>query len=100
MSLERSRIPWCANFETVLTHGLVDGSITRTLETRGLASVSGREWANVEHVLGTNDAQLLGRQPGAPMLRLRRLTRAADNSLVEYVESLLDPDLFGLSIEF
>lgn len=100
VSLERSRIPWQDGFQNVLEHGLVEGSITKTLETRGPASVGGREWANVERALSAEDAALIGRTEGEPMLRLRRLTRAADGSIVEYVESLLDPDLFGLSIEF
>ena len=34
------------------------------------------------------------------MLFLRRLTRASDGSVVEYVESTLDPDLFGLHMVF
>ena len=100
VSLERSRIPWRPGFEEVLTHGLIDGSIHKTLESRNLTSVSGREWVSVERALGAKDAALIGRTEGEPMLRLRRLTRAADNSVVEYVESLLDPDLFGLSIAF
>lgn len=100
VSLERSRVPWQDGFTTVLSHGLVDGSITKTLDARGRTGVSGREWASVERSLTPTDAALIGRAAGQPMLRLRRLTRAADTSVVEYVESLLDPDLFGLSIAF
>ena len=100
VSLERSRIPWQPAFETVLQHGLIDGSIKKTLDARGLSSVGGREWASVERALSVEDAQRLGRPAGEPMLRLRRVSRGADNSVVEFVESLLDPDLFGLSFEF
>jgi GntR family transcriptional regulator len=100
VSLERSRIPWHDSFDHVLEHGLVEGSITKTLEIRGMASVGGREWASVERALSAPDAALMGRTAGEPMLRLRRLARAADNSVVEFVESLLDPDLFGLSVAF
>ena len=100
VSLERSRIPWSDSFGNVLEHGLIEGSIMKTLEVRGMTSVGGREWANVERALSATDAALIGRREGEPMLRLRRLSRAADNSVVEYVESLLDPELFGLSFEF
>lgn len=34
------------------------------------------------------------------MLWLKRLTRCEDGGICEYVESLLDPDLFGLHMEF
>lgn len=100
VSLERSRIPWRDGFEEILTHGLIEGSITKTLDVRNIAAVSGREWVGVEKSLTPEDAKLIGRPESQPMLRLRRLSRAVDDSVVEYVESLLDPDLFGLSIEF
>ena len=50
--------------------------------------------------LSTEDAQAMGRPPGEPMLRLRRLTRDAGGAVIEYVESLLDPGQFGLHMEF
>lgn len=100
VSLERSRLPWSKGFAGVPEHGLVDGSITETLTSRGLTALGGREWAGVERALSDEDAALLGCRPGLPMLKLRRVSRAADNSVVEFVESLLDPDLFALSFEF
>ncbi|MEO4042527.1 GntR family transcriptional regulator [Hoeflea sp. CAU 1731] len=100
VSLERSRIPWRESLGDVPDRGLTNGSLTATLEERGLIRARGQEWAGVERSLGEADARLLGRPPGEPMLKLRRLTRAADGSITEYVESLLDPDLFGLRMEF
>ncbi|MEM6940008.1 MAG: GntR family transcriptional regulator [Pseudomonadota bacterium] len=100
VSLERSRIPWAVEFAEVPAHGLVEGSITETLASRGVIAVGGREWAGVEQSLSLKDARLLGCDPGLPMLKLRRISRAADNSIVEFVESLLDPDLFAVSFEF
>ena len=100
VSLERSRIPWCDGFANILEHGLVDGSITETLSARGRSVVGGREWAGVERALSDDDARLLGCKPGLPMLKLRRISRDADSKVVEFVESLLDPDLFALSFEF
>lgn len=100
VSLERSRIPWRDEFASVLERGLIDGSITETLSKFGITAIGGREWAGVERSLSQEDATLFGCEPGLPMLKLRRVSLAADNSVVEYVESLLDPDLFGLSFEF
>ena len=100
VSLERSRIPWREGFDMIVQHGLIDGSIKKTLDARGMSGVGGREWAGVERSLGPEDAVLMGRPAGEPMLRLRRVARGADNSVVEFVESLLDPDLFGLSFDF
>ena len=100
VSLEPSRLPWRGKLEGVPEHGLLNGSLNATLKARGLTVQSGVQWANVLVELSAPDAKLMARSPGEPMLRLRRLTRAADHTVIEYVESILDPDLFGLHIEF
>ena len=100
VSLERSRMPWRKELEGVPEHGLLNGSLNATLKARGLTVCSGVQWANVLVKLPATDAELMARTPGDPMLRLRRLTRAADHTVIEYVESTLDPGLFGLHIEF
>lgn len=100
VSLERSRVCWRDGFEDILQAGLDQGSLTETLRKRGLAVASGSEWARVLPALSEQDAQLMGRAAGEPMLKLCRLTRAGDGSALEYVESTLDPDLFGLHMEF
>lgn len=100
LSLERSRVPWCAALAPVLETGLNGGSLNRTLQVAGLAAASGEEWAGCLPALSPADAALMGRPVGAPMLRLRRVTRASNGAVIEYVESLLDPDLFGLHMEF
>lgn len=100
VSLERSRIPWRDDLSSVLEFGLVESSLTKTLSAHGLSPSCGREWARVERSLSVQDAELLDCKPGLPMLKLRRVSRAADNSVVEFVESLLDPDLFALSFTF
>ncbi|WP_090747108.1 GntR family transcriptional regulator [Paracoccus tibetensis] len=100
LTLERSRVPWRDDFEPILTQGLQDGSLSRTLEAQRLSPAAGEEWANVLPALGPRDAALMGREPGEPMLHLRRLTRTAAGDVAEYVESLLDPMLFGLHMRF
>lgn len=100
LTLERSRVPWREDFAALLRTGLEQGSLSRELELRGLSPASGEEWANVLPALSAADAALMGRSAGEPMLRLRRLTRTASGQVVEYVESLLDPELFGLHMEF
>ncbi|SPJ29184.1 GntR family transcriptional regulator [Falsiruegeria mediterranea] len=100
VSLERSRIAWRDGLSEVLDEGLKKGSLTETLRSKGLVVASGDEWASVLPALSNEDAQLMGRKAGEPMLRLRRLTKAADDTVIEYVESTLDPVLFGLHMEF
>lgn len=100
VSLERSRVPWRAGFGDILRDGLTNGSLTDTLRERSLRVAKGDEWANVLAALPAEDAAVLGRQAGEPMLLLRRLTRAADDSVIEYVRSVLDPERFGLHMRF
>lgn len=100
ISLERSRLPWRPEFKPLLDAGLSGGSLNQTLSELGLASASGQEVAGVIPALSDNDAAQMKREPGTPMLRLERVTRCANGSVLEYVESILDPDRFGLRIDF
>jgi GntR family transcriptional regulator len=100
LTLERSRMPWRADFADVLTEGLVAGSLSKTLEARGILPHSGEEWARVLPALSEPEATLMGRTPGEPMLRMSRLTRTPTGAIVEYVESDLDPVFFGLHMAF
>ena len=100
VSLERSRVPWRDALADVLQTGLVDGSLNATLQGHGLGVAGGEEWAGVIPALSTEDAAMMGRKAGEAMLLLRRLTRHSDHSVIEYVESILDPGLFGLHMEF
>ena len=100
VSLEQSRVPWRDALEGVPATGLTDGSLNATLDAAGLTPVSGEEWANVLVSLPPETAEVLGREAGEPMLRLRRLTRTASGAVSEYVESILDPELFGLHVSF
>jgi GntR family transcriptional regulator len=100
ISLERSRLPWRAAFAQVLQSGLTNGSLNLTLGALGLAAAKGQEVASVLPALSAKDAALMQRPAGTPMLRLERVTQAADGAALEVVESLLDPARFGLRIDF
>lgn len=100
ISLERSRLPWQAAFQEVLAQGLPDGSLNRVLVESGVNVASGEEWAEVLPSLSEADAVLMARPAGTPMLLMKRLTRNASGQVIEYVESLLDPERFGLHLTF
>ncbi len=100
ISLERSRLPWRPAFTGILDQGLPQGSLSSVLMEAGLQVASGEEWAEVEPSLSAKDAALMARPAGAPMLRLKRVTRTASGEVIEYVESLLDPARFGLHLTF
>lgn len=100
ISLERSRLPWRPDYAPILTEGLTGGSLNATLTALGLFATGGEEVASVLAALPVIDAGIMGRKAGVPMLRLERVTRIADGSVLEYVESILDPDRFGLRIAF
>jgi len=100
ISLERARLPWRADFQDVLTNGLQEGSLSRTLQELALVSVSGEESVSVIAQLGQDDATIMGRHAGDPMLRLERVTRLAGGGVLDYVESTLDPARFGLRLAF
>jgi GntR family transcriptional regulator len=100
ISLERSRLPWRDDFADIPREGLRGGSLNQTLTDLRIFTDRGEEWVGVRPALSLDDASVMLRQPGLPMMHLRRVTRAADGSVIEYVESLLDPDRFGMHMEF
>ncbi|MGV8986175.1 MAG: GntR family transcriptional regulator [Cypionkella sp.] len=100
ISLERSRLPWREVFAPLLERGLTAGSLSRTLNEIGLDAAGGEEIASVVPALSPIDAAVMGRKPAEPVLRLQRLTRTQDGTVLEYVDSLLDPLRFGLRMAF
>ena len=100
ISLERSRLPWRMDYAAIMTGGLNGGSLNATLAGLGLFASGGEEVATVVPALATVDADIMGRTSGVPMLHLERVTRIADGSILEYVESTLDPERFGMRIAF
>ena len=100
LTLERSRMPWREDFAQIVTLGLDDDSLSQTLQNRGLRAAGGEEWANFLRHLPAAEAEMMNRPAGEPILLVSSLTRATNGSIVEYVEAMLDPDFFGLRMEF
>lgn len=99
ISIERSRVPCLPELEQLSLRGLTNGSLSQTLREAGLIGESGEERADIE-CLSVQDAALVNAPQGTPFLRTRRLVRAGDGRLIEYVVSLLDPQYFALRLEF
>lgn len=100
ISLERSRLPWRDGFAETVEKGLKEGSLNRTLAAIGLSAAKGQETVSIIPALSERDATIMERPAGVPMFRLERVTRCADGSVLEYVDSILDPARFGLRIDF
>ncbi len=99
LSLERSRIPCFGVLLSVLDEGLVEGSITATLDRAGLVPARAEQWVDVLPLV-PEDAQLLGQPAGTPFLHSRRVSHTQTGDFVESVESLLTPGRFRLHMRF
>jgi len=99
VSLERSRVPAVGRVADVPFDGLVDDSLTQTMQAAGLLPAQGDEWIAVT-TLDDADAALMGRRPGEAFLHAVRIARDADGRFVEKVVSLLDPQRFRLHLTF
>jgi GntR family transcriptional regulator len=99
VSLETSALPGTGALADLPERGLVEGSITATLRAAGLVGVSGEQWISTAP-LDDAAAGLLERTPGELFLQSTRTTLTADGTLVEHVESLLDPARFRFHLTF
>lgn len=99
ISLERSRLPWCAAYEAVLLQGLLEGSLRRTLESLEIRPVGGSEAVDLAR-LSAEEAAALAQEPGAPFLGTLRIVHDRAGAIVEHVRSLLHPDHFSLRLSF
>jgi GntR family transcriptional regulator len=99
ISLERSRLPWRPGFAAILTNGLVDGSLRRTLESLDIKPVGGTEAAELIR-LSPEDARELQQPEGEPFLGTTRIAHDLTGSVVEHVRSLLHPAHFTLQLSF
>lgn len=99
ISLERSRLPWREAYAAILADGLVSGSIMATLASLGVVRVSGHEVIRVA-MLGSDEAKLLGTDPGDTFLEYQQTAYTAAGEVVERVSSLLHPRHFQLEYQF
>ena len=99
ISLERSRIPALDPLRGLPDRGLVNGSISVTLNRAGLyldhceQRLRGRPLSPVE-------ADLLGRPEGTWFLHTTRTSWTADDRFAEYADELLDPEHYELSLSY
>jgi len=97
VSLESSRVPAVGALAGLARTGLTEGSLNKTLLAAGRITASGDGQVSVR---GLDEAQAatLRRSPGESFLHLNQVYRAADESVVEQVTSLLDPSRFQLHV--
>ncbi len=99
ISLERSRLPWRPAFADVLRHGLVEGSLRRTLEALDIRPLGGTEAVDMIR-LPAEDAAALHQPEGEPFLGTTRIVHDMTGAVVEHVRSLLHPAHFTLQLSF
>ena len=95
ISLERSRLPWRDAFKGVLHHGLIDGSLNRTFDELGLASVGGQEVAGVGPGPSPGEGGGMGRQAGNPVRPVGSGTRRAGGVTPRTGQSTRQPGRAG-----
>lgn len=98
VAYERATVPAVGPLADLPTRGL-QGSLTAELAAAGLVACHGDQRA-VVRPLAADEAALLGRAPGSLFLAASTTSLTAEDTLVEHVEVLLDPEHFELSLRF
>lgn len=99
ISFECATVPALGSLADLPATGLVEDSLSTTLQRAGLAPERGTQRADV-HSLDAREADILQREEGTAFLRTARTSFAADGRFVEHVVSLLDPRHFTLALTF
>jgi len=99
VSYECSHLPLLPALRDLVEHGLAEASLTAVMQNAGLHPHHGEQLLSGRRI-DAEQAALLRRVPGDWLLQASRTSWAADDSFVEHVVSLLDPDHFQLSLEF
>jgi GntR family transcriptional regulator len=100
VSYERSHLPALPEIrELTNDDGPAEISLTAVMREAGLLPHHGEQHLRGRRI-DPDEARVLRREPGDWFLDTRRTSRAADDTFVEHVVSLLDPDHFQLSVEF
>ncbi|HWG24140.1 GntR family transcriptional regulator [Actinospica sp.] len=99
VSYERSRLPSLPVIRGLTNRGPAELSLTAIMRDAGLEPHHGEQRLRGRRI-DAEEARVLRREPGDWFLETSRTSRAADESFVEHVVSLLDPEHFQLSVEF
>ncbi|MFI9758160.1 GntR family transcriptional regulator [Streptomyces sp. NPDC051963] len=100
ITYERSFLPCVPGTRELPQHAALDDlSLTEVMRQSGLHADHGQQSLTGRRI-NAPEAEILRRSPGDWFLDVRRTSRAADDSLVEHVASLLDPEHFELCLEF
>jgi len=100
VSYECSHLPPLPALHDLVQRGPdASASLTTVLRDAGLYPDHGEQLLSGRRI-DAEQARLLRRAPGDWFLQASRTSWAADDSFVEHVVSLLDPDRFQLSLEF
>ena len=99
VSYERSHLPFLPEIRELTEQGPAEISLTAVMRDAGLHPHHGEQRLSGRRI-DAEEARVLRREPGDWFLDTRRTSRAADDTFVEHVVSLLDPDHFQLSVEF
>jgi GntR family transcriptional regulator len=99
VSYERSHLPALPEIRELTGLGPAEISLTAVMREAGLLPHHGEQRLRGRRI-DADEARVLRREPGDWFLDTRRTSRAADDTFVEHVVSLLDPDHFQLSVEF
>lgn len=99
ISVEVSYLPSNHILNLLMERGLLDDSISLTMEAAGMHPVSGIQDAKVTEPPKAYRSQLEA-QDGERFLEVERASFDEDGQLVEFVSSYLNPDHFSLHVEF
>ena len=99
VSYERSYLPTLPEIRGLTQQGPAEISLTAVMRDAGLHPHHGEQHLRGRRI-DAEEAHVLRREPGDWFLETSRTSRAADDTFVEHVVSLLDPDHFQLSIGF
>lgn len=99
VSYERSHLPPLPEIRELTRLSPAELSLTAVMRGAGLLPHHGEQLLRGRRI-DAEEARILRREPGAWFLETSRTSRAADDTFVEHVVSLLDPDHFQLSVEF
>lgn len=97
ISHETSYLPATAAMRDIMAHGLVDGSVSATMQAAGLIPLTGDVDITAEAV-GHAVGEALGKPAATVFLLSERRSYGVDGALVEYVRSYLDPSHFTMHI--